>query len=52
MEQKYEGILVEAMDAVSGKLEQAQSRWNNTCQLVQLRNIDKLREFGLPNLEL
>ncbi|XP_063694490.1 coiled-coil domain-containing protein 153-like [Bolinopsis microptera] len=52
MEKKYESILIEAMDAVAGKLEQAQSRWQKSCEMVQLRNIGKLREFGLPNLEL
>lgn len=52
MEKKYESILMEALDAVAGKLEQAQSRWEKSCEMVQLRNINKLREFGLPNLEL
>ena len=52
MEQKYESILVEAMDAVAGKLEQAQARWEKSCEMVQLKNIAKLREFGLPNLQL
>ena len=52
MEKKYESILIEAMDAVAGKLEQAQSMWEKSCKMVQLRNIAKLREFGLPNLEL
>lgn len=52
MEQKYEGILIEAMDAVAGKLQQAEARWEKSCELVQHRNINKLREFGLPNLEL
>ena len=52
MEKRYESILIEAMDAVAGKLEQAQSRWQKSCDMVQLRNIAKLREFGLPNLEL
>ena len=52
MENRYEHILNEALEAVAGKLELAQIRWKQTCDLVQLKNINKLREFGLPHIEL
>lgn len=52
MESRYEGILNEALDAISGKLEDAQSRWKKSCDIVQLRNVNKLMEFGLPHWEL
>ena len=52
MESRYEAIINEALDGMSGKLEQAQARWERSCQLVQLRNIARLKEFGLPHLEL
>eukprot|EP00039_Didymoeca_costata_P010549 m.142096 g.142096 ORF g.142096 m.142096 type:complete len:202 (-) comp14874_c0_seq2:2544-3149(-) len=49
MEESYEGVLLEALDSMASKVEQARDKWELESYLVQQKNKDTLLDFGLSH---
>lgn len=49
MEAAYEGILIEALDTMASRIDEARDKWEIESLMVQQRNKDALLDFGLSH---